>query len=206
MIINYTKLSRALSILFIATVLITTSCSKKSGDPNPSNNGTQTDNTPTITSISVSAGTYNTLVIISGTNFSSAQSEDKVYFNGKAANVTLATSTQLEVNVPNDAGTGAITISVNGGATITGPAFTYISVTSIDVNSGGAGTVVKITGTGFSATATNNKVSLNGKDAKVTDATTTQITFIVPSDAGTAPIKLIVSGITLYGPVFNYIP
>lgn len=202
MTINSTKLNHALSICLIAALLITASCSKK-GSPN---NGTQTNNTPTITAISVGAGTYNTLVIISGTNFSSTQTDDKVYFNGKAATVTEATSTQLTVNVPLDAGTGAITLSVNGGATITGPAFTYISITSIDVNSGAAGTIVKITGTGFSTTATNNKVSLNGKDAKVTDATSTQITFIVPADAGTAPIKLIVSGITLFGPAFNYIP
>lgn len=206
MIINYTKIKCALSIFLITAVLFTISCSKKSGDPNP-DTGTKTpvDNTPTINALSLYMGVDNTEIVIYGTNFSTTLTDDKVYFNGKAATVTAATPTQLTVTVPQDAGTGSVTVSVKGGTTISGPIFSYVSVISIDVNSGPSGTVVKITGSGFSTTLTDNKVSFNGKPAVVTAATPTQLTVIVPVDGGPAPIKVSVGTVTIFGPVFNYV-
>ena len=207
MTINYTKLNCALSIFLIITVLFIASCSKK-GSPNPGN-GTQTDNTPTITSISPGSGEYNTEVVIYGTNFSSTLTDDKVYFNGKAATVTAATSTQLTVKVPQDAGTGAVTISVKGGTIVTGPVFGYAEsskITSIDVSSGTPGTVVKITGTGFSTTSANDQVYFNGKAATITAATATLLTVTVPAGANTGPITLSVNAKpAVTGPVFTYI-
>jgi len=207
MIINYTKLNRALSIFLITTVLFTAGCSKK-GSPNP-DNGTQTDNTPTITSISPGTGEYNTEVIIYGTNFSSTITDDKVYFNSKAATVTAATSTQLTVKVPQDAGTGAVTISVKGGTTVTGPVFGYaesVKITSTDISSGTPGTVVKITGAGFSTTIAYDQVYFNGKAATVTAATATQLTVAVPAGASTGPITVSVNAKpAATGPVFTYI-
>jgi hypothetical protein len=199
-----------------AIMLFNISGCSKGNNPtsDKSNSGTETpeDATPTITSLSVTSGTYNTSVIIYGTNFSTTLSDNKVYFNGKAAPVTAATSTKLTVTVPQDAGTGAVTLSVKGGTTVTGPTFTYsqpvqvATITSIDVNSGGAGTIVKITGTGFSTTITDNKVFFNSKAATVTAATATLLTITVPEGASTGVITLSVSGgAVITGPTFTYI-
>jgi sugar lactone lactonase YvrE len=51
--------------------------------------------------------------------------DDKVFFNGKAATVTAASTTQITVTVPTGAGTGNVTASINGGAPVSGPVFTY---------------------------------------------------------------------------------
>jgi sugar lactone lactonase YvrE len=98
-------------------------CSKKDSNPPPN----PPDNTPkiTITALSVNKGSYNTTVTITGTGFSSTLANDQVFFNGKAATISAATSTQLTVAVPLSAGTGNVTLKVSGGSTITGPSFTY---------------------------------------------------------------------------------
>lgn len=66
------------------------------------------------------------------------------------------------------------------------------TVTSLDVQSGktNGSTTVKITGTGFSATTTDNTVTFCGASANVTAATTTLLTVTTPtvsSTAGTTP-------------------
>jgi sugar lactone lactonase YvrE len=164
----------------------------------------------TISSISVNSGTYNTQVVITGTGFDAKPANDKVFFNGKAATVSAATATQLTVTVPSNAGTGNITLSVNNGVTVTGPVFTYnaaapATISSISVNTGPFNTVVVITGTGFDATAANDKVFFNGKAATVSAATTTQLTVVVPLGAGTGNITVSVNnGAAVSGPVFTY--
>jgi len=105
-------------ILSIAFGLTLTSCSKK-------NNSNPTPEKVTVTSLSATQGPYNTNVVITGTAFSSTIANDKVFFNGKAATITAATTTQLTVTVPLGAGTGSVTVSVNNGAAAPGPVFTY---------------------------------------------------------------------------------
>ncbi|MDR3694613.1 IPT/TIG domain-containing protein [Mucilaginibacter sp.] len=102
--------------LFLAACLFG-SCSKKNS-PNPAN--TQL----TIASLSTDHGPFNSVVTINGTGFSNTPSNDVVSFNGKAATVTAATSTQITAMVPVGAGTGKISLSVNG-VNVTGPTFTY---------------------------------------------------------------------------------
>jgi sugar lactone lactonase YvrE len=117
------SIKRTIAIAFI--VIVTTanfsSCSKSGGNPNTPDNSTKI----AIISLSVSQGSYNTLVNITGTGFSSVTADNKVKFNGKDATVVLATSTKLQVLVPLAAGTGPITLSVSG-KTVAGPAFTYV--------------------------------------------------------------------------------
>ncbi|HEY9001901.1 MAG TPA: IPT/TIG domain-containing protein [Mucilaginibacter sp.] len=179
---------------------------------------TKTDSKPpvtktpvTITSINVDSGTYNTVVVITGTGFDATPANDKVFFNGKAATVSAATATQLTVAVPLDAGTGNITLSVNNAAQVSGPLFTYIKATtaatisSISLNSGPYNTTVIITGTGFDTTPANDKVFFNGKAATVSAATATQLTVAVPLGAGSGNITLSVNNAAaISGPVFTY--
>jgi len=109
-------------VIIVVIAFFFLACSKKSNQ-NPTPNPQKT--VPTITSLSTTQGIYNTSVVITGTGFSSTTSDDQVFFNGKAANITAATATQLTVTVPLSAGTGSVTISVNNSVAATGPVFTY---------------------------------------------------------------------------------
>ena len=81
-------------------------------------------NNLSISSLSIDSGPYNTEVVINGAGFNTTSSNDLVYFDGVAATVLNATSSELLVLVPLAAGTGNVTIKVNG-VTATGPVFIY---------------------------------------------------------------------------------
>ncbi len=61
---------------------------------------------------------------------------------------------------------------------------------------GKSGTVVKITGSGFSTTLANNIVKFNGVTATVTAATATQLTVTAPATGTTGPISVTVGAST----------
>lgn len=118
--ISLTKRFGIYSLLFYACFAFNT-CSKKDNPPPP------VDQTPkiTITSLSVDSGVYNTSVNITGTGFSNTVTNDKVFFNGKPATITAATSTQLTALVPLAAGTGKVSVKVNDGTEVFGSVFNY---------------------------------------------------------------------------------
>lgn len=186
-----------------ATFCLFTGCGKGGSTPEP---------TPPvaakITSLSPASGTPGTIVTLTGTGFSTTAANNKVLFNGKEAAITAATSTELTVTVPADAGTGAVTVSVNGATVAAGPVFTYIEpakITSIDKTEGAYNSIIIITGTGFGNGPDQNKVYFNGKEATVTAATATQLTVKVPLGAGTGIITLSVNGApSITGPAFAY--
>jgi serine/threonine protein kinase, bacterial len=110
----------------LALALFATECKKSSSPPAPTGpTGPTGPTTPTITSATPDSGAYNTVVTITGTNFSTTTSSDIVTFNGATATVSAATATQLTVTVPKGAGTGTIKLTI-GSNTITGPTFTYL--------------------------------------------------------------------------------
>jgi hypothetical protein len=67
-------------------------------------------------------------------------------------------------------------------------------VTSITPPSAMPNTLVSITGTAFSAVFNENKVSFNGKEALVSNASPTQLNVVVPADATTGPVTISVNG------------
>src|SRR5258707_12450174 len=95
-----------LTTLIFLLILLFTSCSKRDSNPTPK----VPDPVLAITALSVNTGPYNTSVVITGTLFSSTAANDQVFFNGKAATVTTATSTQIIATVQLGAGTGAVTL------------------------------------------------------------------------------------------------
>lgn len=95
-------------------------CSKSGSNPTPKN----TQPSVTIASLNTLQGPYNSMVIITGTGFSTTFNGNQVYFNGKAATIESYSSTQIYADVPLAAGTGNITVKVNG-VTTAGPVFTY---------------------------------------------------------------------------------
>jgi IPT/TIG domain/Glucodextranase, domain B len=147
---------------------------------------------PTITSLSASSAAIGSSVTIVGTNFSSTKTSDVVKFNGTAATVSTATTTQLVVTVPAGATTGALTVTVSG--TVSASFSIIPKVSSFTPSSGVVMTSVTVAGSGFSATAASNAVTFNGVAATVTSATATQLIVKVPSGATTGKIAITVGG------------
>ncbi|RDC62700.1 SMP-30/gluconolactonase/LRE family protein [Adhaeribacter pallidiroseus] len=89
------------------------------------------------------AGSYGTLVTITGSGFSPNAQENVVRFNGVVASVQSGNApNQLQVLVPKGAGTGPITVQVNS-KTGTGGTFTYIPAYTVStlVGNGNSGYV-----------------------------------------------------------------
>jgi len=80
---------------------------------------------PTITSLSVTAAPAATPVTITGTNFGAAQGSSTVTFNGTVATPTSWSPTSIEVQVPANATTGNVVVTV-GGVPSNGIAFTVL--------------------------------------------------------------------------------
>lgn len=88
----------------------------------------------------------------------------------------------------------------DGGTPVVKPTILSLSATTGPYN-----TIVQINGSGFDADTLNDKVWFNGKPAKVTAATDSKITAIVPLGAGTGKVGVSVNGAAMIlGPVFNY--
>lgn len=86
------------------------------------------------------------------------------------------------------------------------PPSSSLTITSISPDNGPFGTTVTITGTGFSAVATENIVKFNTKDAIVESATPTQLKVKVPKGAGNGAVTVSRGSQTVTGPVnFNYV-
>ena len=80
---------------------------------------------------------------------------------------------------------------------------TPLGITTLSPTQGPAGTLVTITGIGFSTTLTANTVTFNGVSATVTLATDKQLVATVPPSATTGAIKVSTGGREVAGPVFT---
>jgi sugar lactone lactonase YvrE len=114
-------------LIIMSAVLSISSCSKTGSPAAPGTPGTSPTpavTPPTISHIAPVEGGYGLADTITGTNFSTTIANNIVYFNGKPAVVSAATSTQLIVTVPVLAGTGLVAVNVSGDL-VSGPTFTY---------------------------------------------------------------------------------
>src|SRR5687768_2517232 len=80
---------------------------------------------PEVMSLSPSEGPKTTIVIVNGSNFSSAIAENEVTFNGKPAIITAASATQLTVSVPAAADSGPVIVKTKGQAATNQPLFKF---------------------------------------------------------------------------------
>lgn len=79
------------------------------------------------------------------------------------------------------------------------------SITSLSPDTGQEGSLVVISGKGFSPLAEDNIVKFNGIDAVIQLNSTTEIAAIVPPGAATGPVTVTIGGKTTTGPVFTII-
>ncbi len=157
---------------------------------------------PFINSISPTSGPIGTAVTIDGLNFGATQGTSTVTFNGTDAGAATSWSnTQIVVNVPSGATTGAVVVTLASGVasntdktfTVTAPAPT---ISSLFPTSGPVGTPVTINGSNFGATQGSSTVTFNGTNAGVaTSWGDTQIVINVPSGATTGAVVVTVNSL-----------
>lgn len=145
------------------------------------------------------SGLVGTTVTITGANFSSTTSQDTVKFNGVAALVSSASPTQLVVTVPSGASSGPIQVTAPGGTGTSSNTFIVWTVatspvpriTTVSPGVAGVGQTVTITGTNFDPNPANDNIILDGiVPAFISSATSTSLTFVVPTPAPTGPISV----------------
>ena len=173
---------------------------------------------PEITDIDPESGVVGADVTISGQNFGATEADNEVTFLGaendpsddKMATISTASTTQLVVEVPEDAQTGKISVTVGSETVISSDIFTVLgegalAITSINPSSGSMGADVTISGQNFGATPSDNEVTFLGEEndpsddkmAVISTANTTEIVVMVPDDAKTGKISVTVDGETV---------
>lgn len=166
------------------------------------------DSGPVIISINPESGPTGTTVMITGIDFSPTPAENTVTFDGKPATVSSASDTLLETVVPDSATTGPVEVTARG-QTAVGPTYTVAEqmpvISSLEPDSGTAGTGVLIHGQNFSPNPAENTVRFNGVMATVNSANDTLIDTQVPAGASTGPVDVTVNGNTATGPIFTVI-
>jgi len=178
------------------------------GCKNGGNTGTETSPDPEITSVNPTEGPTGTAVMIEGSGFSASITDNEVTFNGTPADITSATTSRIETRVPEGATTGAVRVTVAGVAA-DGPTFSVIEtmpgIQSVEPDSGVVGTEIVITGTNFSANASENSITFNGVSAPVISASETELITEVPQGAADGPIEVSVNDETAVFSDFNVI-
>ncbi|VVE76123.1 autotransporter outer membrane beta-barrel domain-containing protein [Pandoraea anapnoica] len=154
---------------------------------------------PAVSSVSPTEGPVsgNTLVTISGTNFTAAS---QVTFGGTSASFVVVTATQITATAPpHSVGTVDIRVTTPGGTSATGPGdqYTYTAVptlTSISPTSGSSsgGTSVTITGTGFTPSSTVKFGTTNATNISYNSST--MLTANAPAGSGIVDVTVSTSG------------
>ncbi|MGH2596486.1 MAG: IPT/TIG domain-containing protein [Actinomycetota bacterium] len=145
---------------------------------------------PTITGFSPTSGPIGTVVTITGSGFTGA---NDVRFNGVSVgtgNFAVSSDIQITATVPSAATTGLISVTTLGGTATSSSTFVVTSpqlpiITGFSPTSGPIGTVVTITGSGFTGAIV---VKFAGVKATFTVNSDTTITATVPAKATTGKI------------------
>jgi len=165
-----------------------------------------------IINVTPGQGPVGTAVTISGTGFSTTPSQNTVTFNGSAASVTAATSTQLQVTVPAAATTGLIAVTAPAGSATSAKPFTVTAssdapaITGFTPSVGQAGTSITVTGTNFETVPTNNRLTFNLGRAAVGSAAATSLQATVPGLGTSGRLTVVTPGGTAQSASDFFVP
>jgi hypothetical protein len=144
---------------------------------------------PVISGFTPTSGKVGASVAITGSGLSGTSS---VKFNGAAATFTVTSNTAITATVPSAASTGKIAVTVSGTITKSTTSFSVIpTIGGFSPTSGRPGTVVAISGTGFTHAT---KVLFAGVAATYSVTSPTKINATVPSAAPTGKITVRTAG------------
>jgi RHS repeat-associated protein len=139
-----------------------------------------------IVQLNPSRGATGSKVVIYGTGFSATASENSVSFGGTAATVSMATTSQLHVNVPSAAVTGPVSVTTPAGTAQSPAAFSVTvapqapEIATVSPVVADPGTTITLTGNRFGTTTGGVTAAIAQIRAKVATATSTGLTFTVP--------------------------
>jgi len=159
--------------------------------------------TPSITSLNPTTGTAGSSVTITGTNFGTTQGTSTVTFNGTVGTPTSWNATTIVVPVPSGATTGNVVVTVSGvasnGVTFTVTAAPPPTITGFSPASASAGAAITVTGTNFTANGAIPQATLNQQGggtipASVSGASSTSLSFVIPTGAATGPVTVTANG------------
>jgi hypothetical protein len=153
---------------------------------------------PSIAGLSPQSGAVGTAVTITGYGPGTARS---VTFNGVTASFAVLSDSSITASVPASAATGVVSVTTSAGVasyasfTVTttappppAPAPTPPpTLSSLSPDNGLAGTVVTLTGSGFTGAT---MVSFNGASASFTVVSDTQITATAPAGVTSGPVSV----------------
>jgi YD repeat-containing protein len=146
--------------------------------------------TVSISEVTPNGGAVGAAVTIYGTGFSSTPSSNTVTFNGTAAAISTASTTQLVTSVPTGATSGSIVVTSPNGSATSGTSFVVTTatagaptITNLSPQTWDGSSALTITGTNFDTTAANDRVNLNVAFAAPTTAAATSLAVPVPGTA-----------------------
>lgn len=156
---------------------------------------------PLINIVSPLSGPRGAQMTITGAGFSQVKEENQVFLNGVQVPLSGATEKELKLIIPGGTGDGIVKVVVNDQETA-GPQFKdqQLGIITVSPESGLDGTLVTITGTGFSNVPAENTVYFNGVPATVTAATPTTLQLAVPAGFSTGELKVVMKGATAIAP------
>ena len=172
-------------ILILLVVGYFSSCTKKKAD---------CPLCPVVRAVKPDRGFKGDTVSVVGANFSSNFLENSVKFNGvevQASDMISGSNIQLKVRVPENCGTGPVTVDISGELrSEPGPVFNYepAEIVNFLPLEGFKGDTITITGKQFSPA--KNIVKFNGVKAIVVSENDTQIKAVVPVNCGTGQLTV----------------
>jgi len=163
------------TIVILSLSLLLFNCGSDDDSPSDSNK------TPTVTTISPTSGPKTTIVTINGQDFGTDINNVTVFFNDVEGTVQAVTDTQVTAEVPARAYTGKVKVVVSGKET-EGPIFTY-TIIDIQVSTFAGSTEGDADGSGTSAQfSTLGQIAMDSNgNIFVADAGNNKIKKITPS-------------------------
>jgi uncharacterized protein YjdB len=153
-------------------------------------------NTAAISNVSPASGVPGTQVSITGSGFGATQGSGQVWLGTANGVVQSWSDTQVVAVVATGSTSGNALILQNGVMSNAVPfAVNSLNIASVTPTSGGPGTSVTITGTGFGSTQGSGQVWQGGVNGGVTSWSNTQVVAVVAASAVTGVVRIEQNGI-----------
>lgn len=154
-----------------------------------------------IAQVAPPSGAPGTSVTIYGTDFGSSSSAASVVIGGASATISTISPNEITTTVPSGATGSGLSVTVAGAtanAPFTVPAAPPVpTITGLSQQLANPGSILNVSGTGFSADAAMDVASINGTKVAVTSATATALQVMLPPLAVSGQVTVTTPGGTV---------